>query len=322
MTKHEQIWSALAAPFLPEQVKEREQGGRRLSYVTAPTVANRLDEVLGPENWDFELTPWGQDALIGTLVIRLPDGQVVRKSNVGGAAEMKAGDDAAKSTASDCLKRCAVLAGVARYLYRDGVPRFGHEVARGREEPPAAPRPTNGQARPPQPQQSDDEPPAPRSGREFFARLKAADEEHDYGLVKHLNAWGKRNEFPSKMIDWEGEDLLRGHAEACRVVRAKRRLEESTTSRWTRTSGKPKGGEKDDHCAITGTDDAPARGSAGGDPRVLRGEGIPADVPHPDGADRRQQHERRQLSRQAARQEGDAPPGQGRRSDTLHPGRR
>lgn len=239
MTNHAQIWSDLAAPFPAEQVKEREQGGRKLSYVTAPTVANRLDEVLGPENWDFELTPWGQDALIGTLVIRLPDGQVVRKSNVGGAAGMKAGDDDAKSTASDCLKRCAVLAGVARYLYRDGIPRFAREALQGRVEPAAAPQPTNGRAAPLLPQQGDDEPPAPRSGREFFARIKAADEEHDYGLLKHLNAWGKRHDFPTRMIDWEGEQLRHAHAEACRVIRAKERLEERPepmdVDEWERT---------------------------------------------------------------------------------------
>jgi hypothetical protein len=136
-TKHPEIFEALAAPFHASDVKQRAgQGNQKLSYITARTVENRLDEVLGPEGWDFELTAWGTD-LIGTLVIRLPDGSVVRKSDVGGRAGMKTGDDDTKSAASDALKRCAVLLGVGRYLYNDGQVSFvQHEPQNARTEKP------------------------------------------------------------------------------------------------------------------------------------------------------------------------------------------
>jgi hypothetical protein len=51
MTQHPDLFAALAAAFDPDEVKHRSQGGRQLEYVTARTVMNRLDDVLGPENW-------------------------------------------------------------------------------------------------------------------------------------------------------------------------------------------------------------------------------------------------------------------------------
>lgn len=225
MTNHRDLFTALAAPFDPEQVKVRSQAGRQLSYITARTAMNRLDDVLGPENWWDDFVP-GEHSVFCRLTIRLPDGQILTKGDAGGFAGMADPGDDDKSGYADAFKRAAVKFGIGRYLYRDGIPKFALETIQGIDRTHVAPQPTNGHAAPPQPQQGDDEPPAPRSGREFFARIKAADEEHDYGLLKHLNAWGKRHDFPTRMIDWEGENLLRGHAEACRVVRAKRRLEE------------------------------------------------------------------------------------------------
>jgi hypothetical protein len=51
VTKFVDLFKALAAPFAKGEVKSRPQGGTRLSYITARSVMNRLDEVLGPENW-------------------------------------------------------------------------------------------------------------------------------------------------------------------------------------------------------------------------------------------------------------------------------
>jgi hypothetical protein len=47
MTQHPDLFAALAAPFETEEVKVRSQTGRQLHYVTARTVMNRLDNVLG-----------------------------------------------------------------------------------------------------------------------------------------------------------------------------------------------------------------------------------------------------------------------------------
>jgi hypothetical protein len=129
-TKFPEIFDALAAPFHPDDVKQRTGGkGARLSYITARTVMNRLDEVMGPENWHFEVFPWGDQALIGTLTLILPGGETVKKCDVGGRAGMQTADDDTKSAASDCLKRCAVLVGVGRSLYNDGQVQFGGKAS-------------------------------------------------------------------------------------------------------------------------------------------------------------------------------------------------
>ena len=39
------------------------------------------------------------------------------------------------------------------------------------------------------------------------------------GLLKHLNAWAKSQEFPARMVDWDAEQVARAHAEARRRLR-------------------------------------------------------------------------------------------------------
>src|SRR5208337_5175490 len=51
MDQQLELFAALAAPFLPEEVRVRSQGARQIQYITARTVMNRLDDVLGPANW-------------------------------------------------------------------------------------------------------------------------------------------------------------------------------------------------------------------------------------------------------------------------------
>ena len=122
-TKYPEIFDALAAKFAPEEVKQRPQGRIQLSYVTARTVMNRLDEVLGPENWQDEYNG-GENGVLCKLSIRLPDGSWLTKCDVGGYAGMADSGDDEKSGHSDAFKRAAVKFGVARYLYKDGVPTF------------------------------------------------------------------------------------------------------------------------------------------------------------------------------------------------------
>ena len=131
MTQHRDIFAALHAPFEPEEVKTRSQGGRQLSYITARVVMNRLDDVLGPENWSDDYTPVDDHSVICRLTIRLPDGQVVTKADAGGMAGMADPGDDDKSGYSDAFKRAAVKFGCGRYLYRDGIPRFAREALQG-----------------------------------------------------------------------------------------------------------------------------------------------------------------------------------------------
>src|SRR5262249_22709329 len=57
MTKHPDLFAALSAPFEQQELKLRSQAGKQLTYITARTAMNRLDNVLGPENWWDEYSP-------------------------------------------------------------------------------------------------------------------------------------------------------------------------------------------------------------------------------------------------------------------------
>src|SRR5947209_1034210 len=139
MTKHRDLFAALAAPFDPSEVKIRSQSSRQLHYVTARTVMNRLDSVLGPENWWDRYVP-GEKSVLCELTIRLPDGSSLTKADAGGYAGMADQGDDDKSGYSDAFKRAAVKFGVARYLYRDGVPTYAQDGAPAIDhaEPPTA----------------------------------------------------------------------------------------------------------------------------------------------------------------------------------------
>ena len=77
-------FAALAAPFLPEEVRTRSQGARQVHYITARTAMNRLDQVLGPENWWDEYVP-SANSVLCKLTIRLPDGSTVTKADARNA---------------------------------------------------------------------------------------------------------------------------------------------------------------------------------------------------------------------------------------------
>jgi hypothetical protein len=100
MTKHPDLFAALAAPFDAHEVKVRSQAGRQLHYITARTAMNRLDNVLGPENWWDEYLP-GENSVLCKLTIRLPDGSLLTKADAGGYAGMADSGDDDKSGYSD-----------------------------------------------------------------------------------------------------------------------------------------------------------------------------------------------------------------------------
>jgi hypothetical protein len=232
MTKHTDLFAALAAPFEPNEVKVRSTAGRQLHYITARTVMNRLDNVLGPENWWDEYIP-NANSVLCRMTIRLPDGSTLTKSDAGGYAGMADSGDDDKSGYSDAFKRAAVKFGVARYLYRDGVPTFVQERTPVAEavtpEPAAATTPAsapvatasgpapapakNGSA----PAQSNN---PPRSGKALFAWTKDQEQRYEVGLLKYLNQWAKLQDFPGRMIDWDADQVSLAYQEACRKLQS------------------------------------------------------------------------------------------------------
>jgi len=232
MTKHPDLFAALAAPFEPHEVKVRSQSGRQLHYITARTAMNRLDNVLGPENWWDEYIP-SENSVLCRLTIRLPDGSTLTKADAGGYAGMADSGDDDKSGYSDAFKRAAVKFGLARYLYRDGVPGFVRE----RVAPPTPAVPAAAPAESTEVQASEPVTPAtpptpaparngspsgspPRSGKALFAWTKDQEQRYEVGLLKYLNQWGKLQEYPGRMVDWDADQVSLAYQEACRKLQA------------------------------------------------------------------------------------------------------
>jgi hypothetical protein len=237
--RYADLFAALAAPFETHEVKIRAAaGGRQLHYITARTAMNRLDNVIGPINWWDEYVP-GANSVMCRLTIRLPDGSTLTKVDAGGYAGMADQGDDDKSGFSDAFKRACAKFGVARYLYRDGVPNYamenhgevpGEPAGRPQERSPAggqydraigrqdAPRGRQeAQTRQERPQ-SNQSPAAPRSGRALFAWTKEQEQRHEVGLLKYINNWGKLQDFPGRMIDWDEEQVRLAYAEAMRKL--------------------------------------------------------------------------------------------------------
>ena len=228
MTQHPDLFAALAAPFDPSELKLRSQAGRQMPYVTARTIMNRFDEVLGPENWWDDFVPL-EHSVICRLTIRLPDGTILTKCDAGGYAGLADPGDDDKSGFADAFKRTAVKFGVGRYLYRDGVPRFSSTaVQRAFETDASQPVDTSATSAtvplsvptPPGSRPREEAVSVPRTGRALFAWTKNQDEKYEYALLKHLSEWAKTRDFPVRMVDWDSEQVSQAYAEACRRLNA------------------------------------------------------------------------------------------------------
>lgn len=85
-------------------------------YIDARDVMDRLDDIVGVENWqdDYTFLPGGQ--VVCALRLKL-GGEWVTKTDVGGESEQPDKGDREKAAVSDALKRAAVKFGIGRYLY-------------------------------------------------------------------------------------------------------------------------------------------------------------------------------------------------------------
>lgn len=205
-TSYPDIFAALAEPFDASDVKMRPSpGGQRLSYITARTAMNRLDEVLGPENWWDNYLP-GQNSVMCQLSVRLPDGSIVTKVDAGGYAGMSDQGDDDKSGFSDAFKRAAAKFGVGRYLYKDGIVDYGtgngHGAANGHK--------ANGHGNPSRPAPADPNG-VPTDGRRLFAWLKDREKHYGVALVKSVDEWAKTQGFPWRMVEWDEDQVRAGY---------------------------------------------------------------------------------------------------------------
>jgi hypothetical protein len=157
---------------------------------------------------------------LGTLESRMRGNVPVRF----GKGPSEKGRELPRRGPTSSFKRAAVKFGVARYLYRDGVPNFVRERTTGFEQQSPAPSDgeqgsgsgstfsggmTGNRAGGGSP---------PRSGKALFAWTKEQEQRHAVGLLKYLNGWAKLQEFPSRMVDWDADQVSLAYAEACRKL--------------------------------------------------------------------------------------------------------
>lgn len=129
-TMDKDLMIALTAPFPADRVSWKPQAVSRdkkralaVAYIDARDVAQRLDDAVGPLNWQVDHKQVG-DQIVTGLGIRDPEtGAFVCKWDTGfvGGADSESEDmqmKARKGTISDGLKRAGVLWGIGRYLYR------------------------------------------------------------------------------------------------------------------------------------------------------------------------------------------------------------
>lgn len=96
------------------KTKEIKPWAKVLCYVQARAIENRLDEVIGAENWKTEFRADGSNIICRLSIWDKDKQEWIYKEN--GASETKI--EAFKGGISDALKRCASHGwGIGRYLY-------------------------------------------------------------------------------------------------------------------------------------------------------------------------------------------------------------
>lgn len=113
-------FTAAAVKFKPQTVTKDQSKGLASFYIDARLAAERLNEVVGVENWtdEYRLLADGRDmpALFYPIECRLTACGVT-KVDVGQGANTVLDDKAWKSAYSDALKRAAVKFRIGAYLY-------------------------------------------------------------------------------------------------------------------------------------------------------------------------------------------------------------
>jgi hypothetical protein len=114
-------YKKLSEPFAPYDIEWRIQSsGKRngkpwgmcLAYVTNRAIMDRLDSVVGPENWRNEFTPGPEGGVMCGISVRRGDEWVTKWD---GAENTDI--EAVKGGLSSAMKRAAVQWGIGRYLY-------------------------------------------------------------------------------------------------------------------------------------------------------------------------------------------------------------
>jgi hypothetical protein len=58
----------------------------------------------------------------------------------------------------------------------------------------------------------------PRTGRALYAWTKDIELRHEVGMLKYLNDWGKLQDYPARMVEWDDEQVAAAYAEGTRKL--------------------------------------------------------------------------------------------------------
>ena len=106
------IHQALCAAFdKSDEFQRKGPGGKMLTYITARSVMNRLDEVVGSANWQTKMVDVCGNVCC-ELSVRL-GGEWITKVDRADESDI----EGVKGAYSDAFKRAAVHFGIGRYLY-------------------------------------------------------------------------------------------------------------------------------------------------------------------------------------------------------------
>lgn len=230
------IQQQLLEPFDVTEVKFRPtnvKGNRAmaLAYIDARLVMDRLDDVVGWDNWQDEYTLLKDDgtSVLCTLRVRI-NGEWITKTDIGGISEQPDEGDRNKAAISDALKRAAVKFGIGRYLYRlpttwadydaqkrqfvapPKLPAWAYPtkkpIATGGQ--PAEPKP----ATPTQPAANGNGPKPPANGAELYQRLRKAQNDlvnqglcADGEILGHVDNFADERGYPQEVMDWTAEQV-------------------------------------------------------------------------------------------------------------------
>jgi len=107
------------APFEPGDIEFRagstngdKTKALALAYITSRAVMDRLDQVVGPENWRDQYRAGPSGGVLCGISIRINDEWVCKYDGAENTAF-----EAVKGGLSDAFKRAAVKWGIGRYLY-------------------------------------------------------------------------------------------------------------------------------------------------------------------------------------------------------------
>jgi hypothetical protein len=225
----QELMAALAEPFAADEIGWKPQakskdGTKALAcaYIDARNVMDRLDAVVGPENWQDEFTPLGNGNVVCCLSLRV-GGEWIHKSDVGGESDQKDTGDREKAAFSDALKRAAVKWGVGRYLY--SLPSVWCEYDEQRKQFKGTPSlPSSALPKSSKPQPAAKPAPAkatasakavlPRDGVELFGRLKDYEAKlvarglcADRALTQYVEMRGEAEGYGTMIPDWNADAI-------------------------------------------------------------------------------------------------------------------